>query len=145
MKTRSKALWKYLFEKGVLDGTDREIAEAKAEYRRQYKRMWKARRLKQFELRPCFTGKEYDRILIAAKRAGLKPTTFARELLLVQSGNTDFIPNKEVLLQVLQYITIAAIELSKNTTGKTSTEIIEKAEKLLLNYLFHRDIEDNSA
>lgn len=143
MKTRSKALWKYLFEKGVLEGTDEEIAEAKAEYRRQYKRMWKERRVKVKELRPCFTLKEYDLIQKTAKQTGLKPTTFARELLLAQSGNTDFIPNKGMLLQALQYITIVAIELSKNTTDKTSIEIIEKAEKLLLNYLFHRDIEDN--
>ena len=142
-KVRSKALWKYLFEKGVLEGTDEEIQQAKREYRKQYKREWKLRRLKQKEIRPSFTIKEYQAIQQVAIKAGLKPTTFARQVLLAHAEGNAFIPNRDILLQVLQNISIVAIHLVKQFPKEDYTILIEKAEKLLLNYLFNLDSQNS--
>lgn len=140
MKVRSKALWAYLVQNGVLDKDEATIARVKKLYRKEYKQKWKKeRRLKKFELRPCFTLKEYTAIQVAAKRAGLKPTTFAREILLATAANTEPIPNKPILFKALQFVTIAAISLSKAGTAIHILESIETAEKLLLQYLFHND------
>ena len=142
-KVRSKALWKYLFEKGVLEGTDEEIQQAKREYRKQYKREWKLRRLKQKEIRPSFTIKEYQAIQQVAKKAGLKPTGLARQLLLSHAEGNTFIHNRDILLQVLQNISIVAIHLVKQCPKEDYTKLIEKAEQLLLNYLFNFDSQDS--
>ena len=143
-KVRSKALWKFLLEKGVLEGTEEEIQQAKREYRKQYKREWKLRRLKQKEIRPSFTIKEYQAIQQVAEKAGLKPTGLARQLLLAHSEGNTFIPNRDILLQVLQNISIVAIHLVKQFPKEDDyTLLIEKAEQLLLTYLFTSDYQNS--
>ena len=143
-KVRSKALWKFLFEKGVIpNGTEEEITAAKKEYRCIYKREWKQRRLKQKEIRPSFTLKEYQAIQQVATKAGLKPTGLARQLLLSRSEGNAFIPNRDILLQVLQNISIVAIHLVKQCPKEDYTKLIEKAEQLLLNYLFNFDSQNS--
>lgn len=138
-KVRSKALWKFLFEKGVLEGTDEEIQQAKREYRKQYKKVWKQSRRKIKEIRPCFTVKEYNTIQQVAQKAGLKPITFAQQVLLAHAEGNAFIPNRDILLQVLQNISIVAIHLVKQFPKENYTLLIEKAEQLLLHYLFSHD------
>ncbi len=143
-KVRSKALWKFLFEKGVIpNGTEEEITEAKKEYRRLYKKAWKRSRKKQKEIRPSFTIKEYQAIQQVAEKAGLKPTTLARQLLLSHSEGNAFIPNRDILLQVLQNISIVAIHLVTQFPKEDYTILIEKAEQLLLNYLFTSDFKNS--
>lgn len=137
MKIRSKALWKYLEETGVLHGTEADIARAKREYRRLYKKAWKQRRVKRCELRPIFTMLEFEAVLNRAKQAGVKPAVFAREVILQAATSSVFIQNKDELLRVLQLISITAVELSKDESLLHLLQQIETAERKLLLYLHH--------
>ncbi len=75
MKIRSRNLYLFLVEKEVLDKGEQALKEAKAEYRRIYKRTWKKNIVvKKKELRPAFTLKEHNAIQLKAIEFGLTPT-----------------------------------------------------------------------
>ncbi len=133
---RSKKLRQYLNERGALNGTEEEIAAAKAEYRRLYKREWKkSQQMPKKELRPGFTLKQYKELQLKARELNLSPTSLLKDLAL---GVIDpkHIPNSDQLLTILQLISMSAIEFSKKRDGDmSSTELLQKAEQLLIHYL----------
>ncbi len=135
MKIRSKPLFAYLCSTGAIHGTEETILAAKRHYRALYKKKWKQQRIKCKEVRPIFNLKEFDLLTIKARKAGLKPATFARQVILQAIDKNTLIPQKETLLQVLQYLSIACIELSKTSIPKSTLDPLEKAEQMLLKYI----------
>ena len=140
MRIRSKALWQYLSDTGALNGYDEDIAKAKAEYRRIYKRTWKRKQqLPKKELRIVITPKEYGLLKLSACDAGYKsPTAFVRQYILNAHISAPTIPNKELLFQVSKYIGSAVILLFQNRAQQNILlikEYISKADALLLQYL----------
>lgn len=136
MRIRSKALWQYLHDTGALNGTAEDIARAKAEYRRIYKRTWKQGKRKKRELRPGFTEQEYTELCKRATLFNLPPTTYVRELVLAAQERPDLIPHRETLLYVLQRIsmTVTALAALPNIPPDILRDLHE-AESLLLDYL----------
>ncbi len=136
MKIRSKQLFEYLKDAGVLDASAEEIAVVKAAYRRRYKRQWRKRQqLPKKELRPGFTLKQYKDLQLKAHEMGISPTALITQLVLALIESKKFIPGSDQLLTILQLIGMASIELSREIPGSPSTELLQKAERLLIEYL----------
>ena len=135
MKIRSKPLYTYLLDSGVLNGTPEEIDCAKCAYRRIYKQQWKQRKRPRNEIRIEFTLKQYATIKSKAIGYGLNPTSFSRNITLASVELTPVIPNKDILLQVLQLISMAAIASEKNISSRQLSAQLAHAEKLLLTYV----------
>jgi len=136
MKIRSKALYAYLFEAGVLNGTPEEIDRAKCDYRKSYKRQWKQQKRPRKEIRIGFTLKQFSVIVLKAKEYDLKNTAYARNAILAAVGLKWSIPNKAQLLKILQLISMVAIALDKNITPSWQlSEQLQQAEQELLQYL----------
>jgi len=136
MKIRSKALYAYLLEAGVLNGTLEEIDRAKSEYRRIYKQQWKQRKRPRKEIRMEVTLKDFEVIKIQAAALSLTPTSYARTAVLSSIGSAQLMPNKKALLKVLQLLSTAAIASAKHTLSSWQlSELLAKAEDMLLQYL----------
>jgi len=136
MKIRSKALYAYLLEAGVLDGTPEEIDSAKCNYRRKYKRQWKQQKRPRKEIRFEVTLKQFKDIKMKAIGSGVTHTEYARKVLLTAAESDLCIPNKKRLLQVLQVISMAAIASAGNTLPPWQlSEQLAKAEDMLWQYL----------
>lgn len=132
MHIRSKQLLLYLLEHNI-DFEDREaLAQAKAEYRKLYKKNWKQKSQKNKELRPTFTETEYSELCKRAELFGLTPTGYLRELILTNQENRELIPHREELLILLQFISMA---LNQIHADHPSRPLLQESEKLLLNYL----------
>ncbi|HVW97072.1 MAG TPA: hypothetical protein VHA56_13965 [Mucilaginibacter sp.] len=132
MKIRSKTLYAYLLKSNVLHGTQDDIALAKLEYRKIYKRQWKQQKRPRKEIRIEFTLKDFQAIKTKASVAGISYTAYARNILLLSTGSQQLIPRKEVLLKVLQLISMAVIASTKNMR---LIQQLTEAEDLLLQYL----------
>lgn len=135
MKVRSTKLWEYLKERGLLEASPEDIAKAKADYRRMYKKVWKQNKIPKRELRPGFTLREYSEIKIRAKEMHLTPTAYIKLLTLNSIANKATIPQRELLLAVLQRVSIAAIAVMKDESKRHIEEYVSNAETLLLHYL----------
>jgi hypothetical protein len=135
MKVHSKALYEYLLKSGVLHGTDEDIALAKLEYRKIYKRQWKQRTRPRKEIRIEVTQKDFQTIKTKALELGVSHTGYARGVLLSSIGLKQLIPHKQILLKVLQLISMAVIGSTKNTQSWRQWEQMGEAERLLLLYL----------
>lgn len=137
MKIRSKALYTYLFEAGVLNGTPEEIDHAKREYRRLYKKRWKQQKRPRKEIRIEFTLKQFQGIKMKAREFDLRHTTYGRQVILAAvEVDLSFIPHREKLEQILQLVSMAAIASFKGTaTIKELSVRLMRAETKLLNYL----------
>lgn len=132
-KIRSENLYRHLLQKGVLFAPDEVIKEEKRIYRKLYKRNWKRNQLKEKpELRPSFTKSERKIIENAAKNRGLTPTAFVRQSAIAQAENKAVIANKEMLMLILQKVSMAGILVAgKKATHLFGSELID-ADKLLL-------------
>src|SRR5580693_871166 len=116
MKTRSKALYTYLLEAGVLNGTPAEIDCAKRQFRKLYKKRWRQNKRPRKEIRIEFTLKQFQTIKMKARECELRHTTYARQVILAAvESDSNIIPNKEKLEKVLQLVSIAAIAITKGT------------------------------
>lgn len=134
MKIRSKALWAYLNELGVLTQGEEAIAIAKREYRKQYKREHKRKRIKK-EVRPLFSPKEYEALSVRANLFNLCPTSYAREVIMQAQQVTKLIPNRDELLSVLQKVSIAVIASNTLERLHELPQLLIEAEAQLLKYL----------
>ncbi len=142
-KIRSTELFNYLNNKGVLGRSETEIALAKKEYIKKYKRDWKRNRLKKKpEIRPNFTPKEYELITNASKARGLTKPDFLRQCGLTVASQTDIISNKDKLLVILQKLSIAGIKVSNKKSSpfydseiKDADNLLQECERLLMIYL----------
>jgi hypothetical protein len=135
MKIRSKALYEYLLASGVLHGTDEDIAQAKQEFRRIYKKEWKQKKRPRKEIRIEFTLKEFGTIKAKALELRLSHTAYARTVILSSIGLPQPLPNRMQLLKVLQLISMAAIAATKNVPSWQLSEQLTQAEHRLLRYL----------
>lgn len=136
MKIRSKALWTYLNELGVLTQGEEAIANAKREYRKQYKREHKRKSIKK-EVRPLFTPKEYEALCMRAKLFTLCPTAYAREVILQAQQLTELIPYRDDLLSILQKVSVAVIASNTPLRFHELPQLLTEAEAQLLKYLGH--------
>ena len=121
----SKQLMLFLEQTGAIHGSPEEIALAKAQYRKAYKKTWKQNAPKSREIRVTVTPKQYACIEESARTAGTNPTDFLRQLGL--NPDAGIIPNKDILLHILQLLRMA------RCAGDSSQ--LADAEALLLRYL----------
>ena len=140
-KIRSKVLYAYLKEQGVLKGSKRDILIAKRNYRRLYKNNHarQARRSKR-EIRFQISKQEFQQTqALCDAKYKVTPTGLAKQLLLSRVSTGAFIPDSSRLLAVLKQLGIAINQLN---TDKTDFYIIDKllqAEKDLLEYINMRN------
>lgn len=135
MKTRSKVLFEYLQQSGVLHGTPEAIALAKKQYRTLYKKQWKQTRRPRKELRIDVTVKQYQLIKNRAVQYGQTPTAYARNAILSIVTDTPVIARRDMLLRVLQAVGMALTGMQKGRAPCQLALLLEQAEQLLLTYL----------
>lgn len=132
---KSRALHDYLVSAGVVGGSDAEIALAKAQYRRLYKKRWKERSRPRKELRIEITLRQFAEIKAKAASANMRHTTFARAILLHSLG-APLPPLRDTLLRILQHVSMASIRIARNDADRMrATRLLEQAETALLEYL----------
>ena len=134
MKIRSYALFNYLVEADVLNGTPEQIAAAKISYRKLYKRNWKLRIRPVKEIRFTVTLKQYKEIQIHADCCAIKPITYAKHTVLESIGAP--IMTNAVLLDVLQLVSMATIGAIKQNRSYTElSALLQQAEQLLVRHI----------
>lgn len=133
-KIRSKKLFEYLQSVGVLSQGAEAIAKARKEYRKRYKREWKKNRNVPIkEIRPCFSLKDYLDIQVRACEFGVSPTSYVKQVVLLELNNKKMVPHIGELKKVLQLLGIA-----QNSYGDMVV-CLPEAEKLLLDYIQGHD------
>lgn len=135
MKIRSRALFAYLQDAGVLHDTPEAISAAKAEYRKQYKKQWKQQKRPRREIRFELTLKEYHTIKTNALACDLKPTAYCKNVVLSAAEAAPVVPKRNVLLQIAQQLGMAITDIRKKRITCRSITLLEQAEQQLLNYL----------
>jgi hypothetical protein len=135
MKTRSTALYNHLLAAGVIGGSKEDIALAKAQYRKLYKKQWKAKHRPRKEIRIEVTLKQFAEIKAKASTANMRHTTFARAILLVALNEPLPLLHRDTLLQILQYVSMAAIQITRNGNRLQALRLVREAESALLEYV----------
>lgn len=135
MKIRSKALYEYLVQENALHGTPEQLALAKIEWRKLYKKRWKQQQRPRKEIRFEITLKQYQAIKTTALAYGVPPTTHCKAIIISSVEKTPAIPHREVLLHVLQLLGMAINTLQKDGNTHKATELLTRAEHRLLTYL----------
>lgn len=140
MNIRSTSLYEYLLSSGALDGTPEDIARAKREYRKKYKREWKKnKQLPHRELRPSFSLKDYEALKVRAGEMGYEnPTAYIKQLILASLEQKSIVPHREQLEQILQYVSMAlnAVIKAEYTLDKRYVQVLlSEAEIKLSTYL----------
>jgi predicted DNA binding CopG/RHH family protein len=135
MKTRSTALYNYLLASGVVGGSKEDIALAKAQYRKLYKKQWKALHRPRKEIRIEVTLKQLAAIKAKAATAGMRHTPFVRAILLVALNEPLPLLHRDTLLQILQYVSMAAIQIARNGNRAQALRLVREAETALLSYV----------
>lgn len=114
MKIRSKNLFLFLQQQGLLDKSPAEIEAGKRLYRKIYRQNWrKANAGKIKEIRPGFSAAEYDKICLRADLHGMSVAEYTRQLLLDHIGEGKLIPEPDTLRRILQLISMATISLER--------------------------------
>jgi len=135
-KPKSKKLLEYLQNTGVLNGSSEEIALAKIEYRKQYLRNWKNAKTPLIkEMRIMFSLREYKDIKVFLYDLNLKPTTYAKQLILKSLTDQKVVPNLEKLEGIYQKIGMAINQNLKDHSNLKFIESIIKIEEELFEYL----------
>lgn len=133
---RSKKLYEYLKESGVLNANDEEIKLAKIAYRKQYLKNWKAEKAPMIkEIRIVLALKEYADIKIKAYEQYKTPTTYAKDLLLESVGKERCLLDKDKLLGIYQKIGLA---INQNLKDHSNINLVEKLvaiEEELIEYI----------
>lgn len=135
MKIRSKALYNYLLDADVLNGTKEAIAEAKRNYRTQYKRAWKKRSRPRKEIRFEVTVKQYQAIKANALSVETRTATYCKRVVLSTVDTAPLIPRQDALLRVLQLAGMALNAIHKSNASYKAIAYLEQAEQQLLQYL----------
>lgn len=121
---KSKKLYEYLKESGVLNANEEEIKLAKIAYRKQYLKNWKAEKAPTIkEIRIVLELKEYNDIKIKAYDQYKTPTTYAKDLLLESMGKEKGIPDKDKLHAIYQKIGLA---INQNLKDHSNINLVEK-------------------
>lgn len=133
MKTRSRAFYNYLSEAGMLNGTPEQIAIARREYRKRYKKTWRQGRNTTKEIRIEFTPEQFAAIQLHAATSHLAHTTLARNAILRAIGVERDVKKSPQLLTALQLVSMminAALQEQRR-----ESETLRQVETLLLQYL----------
>lgn len=142
-KIHSKKLFKFLLDKGVLDGSEEAIQQAKREYVRLYKKEWKLRNTRQKEIRISLTVKEFTALQKLSEGVGLKPTTLVHDLAISAIENKPFIVDRDTLLEVLQHIGLAYMNIYQNSPNSDAENYLLRCESLLVHY-FNRHVKNDN-
>jgi len=135
MKIRSKKLYQYLLESGVLNGTPEAIGMAKLAYRNAYKKAWKQQSRPRKEIRFIVTLKQFESIKIKASEYELRPATYSRSVILQAAEGSLVIPHRDQLLKVLQLVSMATIASERSVLNSLLSAQLAEVEYLLLTYL----------
>jgi hypothetical protein len=107
-KIASAGLWKYLDELGVLEkGSNEEIKAAKKQYRLKYFIEYRKQyRKKKPEYSVYYSREsgEHNRIIQAARKHNLSPTSFIRLSSLAYIDNKYIVPNQEQVAHLEQLL-----------------------------------------
>ena len=144
-KIHSKKLFKFLLDKGVLDGPEEAIQKTKKEYVRLYKKEWRQRNTRQKEIRISLTVKEFTALQKLAENVGLKHTTFVHDLAISTIENKRFIADRDALLEVLKNIGLAYMNIYQNSPNSDAENYLLHCESLLVRYLNRHVKNDNQA
>lgn len=136
MKTRSKPLYEYLLAAGMLGASEEAIAEARRQYRRDYKKRWKKERTRHKEIRIALTLRQFNDVKVKAYCMNLRHTPYARAVLLSATEGKALIANRDILLKILQIVSMSAIAAKRNSVSVWQlADQMEQAERMLLEYL----------
>jgi hypothetical protein len=136
MKIRSKALYQYLLQANVLDGSEEDVLRARQAYRKEYKRRWKQQKRPRKEIRVELTLRQFETIKDKALRSGMRHTPYARQAVLRTVDADHAIPRRDELLQVLQLVSMAAIAAAKGSKSiQEIATMLGEAEQLMLNII----------
>eukprot|EP01037_Dinobryon_pediforme_P007928 gene7928-8000_t len=100
---------------GMLNGTPGEIAMAKKEYRKVYKREWKKLPRNTKEVRFIINQNQYEAISKEAGRLNAKISAYARAAILQSIESNGQLHNRDALLKTLQIVGMASIRMMRNT------------------------------
>ncbi len=135
-RIRSKKLYEYLLNKGVLNGTPEEIELAKQAYRKSYRNAWmKGKAMLTKEVRIMYTLKEYRDLKVYAKAIGTSPTALCKTLTRSVIQNKHIIPQKEQLQELLQGISMTLNIAFKQGADLKLLEELQIIETKLMDYL----------
>ncbi len=134
MKTNKQL--QYLIDTGAINGTKEDIALAKAEHRKIYKKKWKRNNAKKkADLRPSFTPKELYLLSVKAQELGQTSTHYLRLLALEAIEAESIIPHADKLYKILQLVGMIVTDIEQNNITFYTKENIHQTEILLLKYL----------
>lgn len=135
MKSKNSPLYKYLKDNNVLGKSKEEVKEAKAQYRKEYLKAWHQQRRKETnDIRIRFSPFEFSEIREKAKKLGISPTSYSKQLILKENQLEIVIPHKEILQNLVQKLGILGMSILRNGSLKTYEEI-EEIENSLIEYL----------
>lgn len=133
----SSKLYEYLEKGGYLNLSDKEIAKAKKQYRKEYKRAWNRQKRKRIiEVTIQLSKKENQLIKETSQMYGYTKARFMRHASLEIAGKNVLIKNKAQLSLILQKIAMThrAVANLSNVPQSIKSTILE-AETLLDGYL----------
>ncbi len=136
-RIRSKNLWQYLCDAGLLTASEEDISKAKAEYRREYKKKWKQNRQMPIkDVRLSFTLKQYQGLKNKAGAMNTTPTVLSRDLVLAFIHSNQLVPDKDHVHIILQHLCMGSIALlQERHIDPSIIDHIQTAENLLTEYL----------
>ncbi len=126
MQIRSKQFRKYLTDNGLLNASEAQIKETKVEYKKWYLKEWKKLNISsQREIRPLFSQKEFELLSVKASYSNMSLTRYVKNLTLNSLSNNPKAPQKYILLEVLQTLTMI------KTNSGTMQDLLDAETKLL--------------
>lgn len=135
MKAKSNQLYQFLKDNDLIGKSKEEIKEAKAQYRKEYLKVWhKARREENKDIRLRFRPDEFSKIREMALTLNQSPTSFSKQVILKEIQSEILIPNKQILKELVQKLGIVGMAILRNGSLETY-EAIEEIENALIEYL----------
>ncbi len=127
-KPKSKALYEFLLNAGVLNGTPEEIALAKVAYRKAYLLNWKEKKAPLIkEIRIVCSLKEYKDVKVFSHNLGKSPTAFTKSFVLSFIKQQTMLPNQQQLESIYQNI---GLIINQSLKDKLNLNLIEKLIKI---------------
>lgn len=133
MKVRSKALYLYLLQADVLNGSEEDILRCKKAFRTAYKRQWKQRSRPKKEIRFTLTLREFELLKARTRMLELRHTAYVKSLVLSSIGRPAL--HDDRLLEVLQIVSMAVTGASRGMQREKLLELLYAAENKLFSYL----------
>jgi hypothetical protein len=122
-KLRNSPMLDYLERKGLLaHGSDAQIEQAKAEYRKQYQRKYKRKqREKHQEFTIILTNKEAKRIEHEADRYNTSPSAFVRDAAFAYLDKTFIVPDLDTVIGLEQLLSQCRSDIRRIADNQTTS------------------------